>query len=276
MALIQNINTSTPNDNLGDTLRVGFVKANENFTELNNKKVEVAAGKGLSTNDYTDLEKTKLSGIETGSQKNVQANWNQTDDTQDDYIIGKPIDGKILVYGTYELVGETLTINSGWTWQIGNTIYTNASPIVLNIPYSSAGLQRLDLIVFNTSNSAERVEGDEVVSDPVTPIVIDNSVLFAVAYVSDSDVSLSAITLSNLLEVFDGIIGVTSGLTVGQQAFELPIGAICERVYINGALQYKTTTNNTSLLNRWSQTDNIITITKTTVLNNYIYIEYKI
>ena len=276
MALIQNINTSTPNDNLGDTLRDGFVKTNENFTELNNKKVEVAAGKGLSTNDYTDLEKTKLSGIETGAQKNVQANWNQTDDTQDDYIIGKPIDVKILVYGTYELVGEDLTINSGWSWQIGNGIYSNPSPILINIPYSASGLQRLDLIVFNTSNSAERVEGDEVASEPVTPIVIDNSVLLAVAYVSDSDVSLSALTLSNLLEVFDGIIGVTSGLTVGQKAFELPIGGICERVYINGAVQYKTTTNNTSLLNRWSQTDNIITITKTTVLNNYIYIEYKI
>ena len=276
MALIQNINTSTPNDNLGDTLRAGFVKTNENFAELNNKKVEVAAGKGLSTNDYTDSEKNKLSGIETGAQKNVQANWNQTDDTQDDYIIGKPIDGKILVYGTYQLIGEDLTINSGWTWQIGNNIYSNPSPILINIPYAAAGLQRLDLIVFNTLNSAERVEGDEVASEPVTPIVIDNSVLFAVAYVSDSTVTLSVSSAGSIFDVLDGVIGVTPDFVVGQQNFELPNGAKCERVYINGALQYKTTTNNTSLINRWSQTDNIITITKTTVLNNYIYIEYKI
>lgn len=37
------------------------------------KKVEKEAGKGLSTNDYTTEEKTKLEGIEEGAQKNVAA-----------------------------------------------------------------------------------------------------------------------------------------------------------------------------------------------------------
>lgn len=34
-------------------------------------KVDVASGKGLSTNDYTTAEKTKLSGIASGAQVNV-------------------------------------------------------------------------------------------------------------------------------------------------------------------------------------------------------------
>ena len=41
-------------------------------------KVDKVSGKGLSTNDYTTAEKTKLSGIETGAQKNVQADWSAT------------------------------------------------------------------------------------------------------------------------------------------------------------------------------------------------------
>lgn len=36
-------------------------------------KVDKETGKGLSTNDYTTLEKEKLSGIEAGAQKNVAA-----------------------------------------------------------------------------------------------------------------------------------------------------------------------------------------------------------
>ena len=53
-------------------------------------KVDVVAGKGLSTEDYTTAEKTKLSGIESGAEVNVQADWNQSDNTKDDYINNKP------------------------------------------------------------------------------------------------------------------------------------------------------------------------------------------
>jgi len=90
MATILTINRSTPNDGLGDTLYVEAGKINDNFTELNDKKVEVVAGKGLSTNDYTTAEQTKLAGIAAGAEVNVQADWNQADPGQDDYIKNKP------------------------------------------------------------------------------------------------------------------------------------------------------------------------------------------
>lgn len=40
------------------------------------KKVDKVDGKQLSTNDYTTEEKTKLAGIESGAQVNVNADWN--------------------------------------------------------------------------------------------------------------------------------------------------------------------------------------------------------
>lgn len=43
----------------------------ENVQTQLNDKVDKVTGKGLSTNDYTSAEKTKLSGIEAGAQKNT-------------------------------------------------------------------------------------------------------------------------------------------------------------------------------------------------------------
>ena len=51
-------------------------------------KVDKITGKGLSTNDYTTTEKTKLSGIQDGAEVNVNADWNAT--TGDAFIANKP------------------------------------------------------------------------------------------------------------------------------------------------------------------------------------------
>lgn len=51
-------------------------------------KVDKVDGKGLSTNDYTNAEKTKLAGIAEGAQKNVQPDWALT--SGDGAIKNKP------------------------------------------------------------------------------------------------------------------------------------------------------------------------------------------
>jgi len=90
MALIENINVSSPNDGLGDSLRDSQIKANNNFAELNDKKVEKIAGKDLSKNDFTDTLKTKLDSLEFGAGVQIQADWIQTDNLALDYIKNKP------------------------------------------------------------------------------------------------------------------------------------------------------------------------------------------
>ena len=168
----QIINTSMPNDGLGDPLRTAFIETNANFTELYANKVDKIVGKGLSSNDYDNTAVSKLAGIAENAEVNVQSDWNQNDNTQDDYIKNKP-------------------------------------------------------------------------------------------------------TLDIIVSIMDGIIGTTPGFAVSQQTFILPVpGSVCMNVYINGALQYKETANNGTLVNKWSQTGDIITITKTPALNNYIYIEF--
>lgn len=53
-------------------------------------KVDKVQGKGLSTEDYTSAEKTKLSGIAEGAEVNVQSDWNQTNSSAKDFIKNKP------------------------------------------------------------------------------------------------------------------------------------------------------------------------------------------
>lgn len=57
---------------------------------LENNKIDKIDGKGLSTNDYTTIEKNKLNGIESNAQVNVQPDWNITDIGSDAYIKNKP------------------------------------------------------------------------------------------------------------------------------------------------------------------------------------------
>lgn len=83
------IDISTPNDGLGDPLRVAFDAVNTMFIELYDKSVFKEAGKGLSTNDYTTLEQTKLAGIAAGAEVNVQSDLLQDDDLQDDFVKNK-------------------------------------------------------------------------------------------------------------------------------------------------------------------------------------------
>ena len=62
---------------LGEVVKSAWGKVNANFEELYNlmaNKVDKETGKGLSTNDYTTAEKTKLSGIAAGAQVNVLEN----------------------------------------------------------------------------------------------------------------------------------------------------------------------------------------------------------
>ncbi len=57
---------------------------------IKDKFVRKVDGKGLSSNDYTGEEKTKLAGIEAGAKANVQPDWKQSDTAADDYIKNKP------------------------------------------------------------------------------------------------------------------------------------------------------------------------------------------
>lgn len=65
----------------------------EDVHEELDTKVDKEEGKGLSSNDFTDADVEKLDGIEDGAEANVQSDWDEADNTKDDYIKNKPSTG---------------------------------------------------------------------------------------------------------------------------------------------------------------------------------------
>ena len=159
----QNINVGTSaNDGTGDTLRDSQIKANSNFTELYTNKVDKVLGKGLSENDYTNAEQTKLAGIETGAEVNVQADFAQTDSLADDYIKNKPdsLYASVGFFDYNDLNTQTspLVLTAGVPYKITNDTlgaFTN----ITNAPY---GVSSIWDAVNNAFDFSELSIGDTI------------------------------------------------------------------------------------------------------------------
>ena len=89
------------------------------------------AGKGLSTNDYTTAEKTKLSGIASGAQKNVQSDWNAT--SGDAFIKNKPASLPANGGNADTVGGHTVGIDVP-----ANAVFTDTKPVGMKGATASA------------------------------------------------------------------------------------------------------------------------------------------
>lgn len=85
---------------------------------------------GTTNKVYTATEKTKLNGIQTGAEVNVQSDWNVVDNTSDAFIKNKPTIGN-----------GTLTI---WQNQTSKGTFTanqnTASDIIITVPTKTSDL----------------------------------------------------------------------------------------------------------------------------------------
>ena len=72
-------------------------------------KVDKVTGKGLSTEDYTTAEKSKLAGIAAGAEVNVNADWNAT--SGDAQILNKPTIPSVTGFVPY--TGATTNVDLG-------------------------------------------------------------------------------------------------------------------------------------------------------------------
>ena len=61
-------------------------------------KVDKVTGYGLSENNYSDADQTKLACIAAGAEVNVQADWNEADTSSDAYILNKPTIPTVVLY----------------------------------------------------------------------------------------------------------------------------------------------------------------------------------
>lgn len=147
-------------------------------------KVDKVSGKGLSTNDYTNAEKTKLAGIAEGAEVNVQSNWTQTTTTADDYIKNKPTLGTAAAKNatdTYNATGTDVTTGKA----VAEALATLPEPMVFkgslgaggtitSLPTASSSNKGYvyKVITAGTYASQSAKVGDTFISDGATWVLI--------------------------------------------------------------------------------------------------------
>jgi hypothetical protein len=103
----------------------------EDIEALQIDKVDKIAGKGLSTEDYTTAEKSKLAGIEAGAEVNVNADWNAV--SGDAQILNKPtipsIAGLVPETRTLTINGTTQDLSANRTFTIATGLTVGTTPI---------------------------------------------------------------------------------------------------------------------------------------------------
>lgn len=160
-------------------------------------------------NNFTTTEKNKLSGIQSGAEVNVQADWNETSSTSDAYIKNKPTIPTVPVYTI-----EEVSVTSGYlkTYQlkkdstyVGAKINIPKDMVVssgsvktvtqTDVPYSGAviGDKYIDLVIANATSSHIYIPVKDLVDvyTAGTSISVSNSNVISV--VSDTALSSTSV-----------------------------------------------------------------------------------
>ena len=104
-------------------------------------KVDKVNGKALSTNDFTDAFKTKLEGVATGAEVNVQSDWDVTDTNSDAFILHKPtiptVNNSTITIQKNGTNVDTFTLNQSSAKSINITVPTKVSELTNDSGYTT-------------------------------------------------------------------------------------------------------------------------------------------
>ena len=223
-------------------------------------KVDKISGKQLSTNDYTDEDKTKLAGIAAGAEVNVNADWNA--ESGDAQILNKPtiiteeqVDQKIntAIGSVYKVKGsvanyEALPKDNVTIGDVYNLEDTGANYVATSTtPDWDKLSETVDLNGYLTKTDAASTyqpKGNYLTSVPEE--YVTETELNAKGYATTTQVNTkldsSAYTAADVLSKVKTVDGVDSGLDAdlldGKQGNEYALKTdISDEVYISEGTQ---------------------------------------
>lgn len=212
-------------------------------------KVDKVAGKGLSTNDYTTAEQTKLAGIEAGAEVNVNADWNAV--SGDAQILNKPTIPSIA-----GLVPDTRSISTTSPLSGGGDLSANRTLSISQATTSTNGyLSSTDWNTFNNKQAALGYTAENTANKQNSLAVDGTGVKFPTV---DAVNNLSMIDRGKRIVSFftdfitstasiDGLLQQTSGGLISQAGISIP-----NRTNQQGILYYSTATATTNYANHIS------------------------
>ncbi len=201
----------------------------EQVSQLLDSKVDKVSGKGLSSNDYTTIEKNKLAGIEAGAEVNVQSDWNITDTTNDAFIKNKPVIKTVATTGDYgDLINKpdlALKLDKNFS-----ALPTQASPLLT------------DVLAINRGTVAQKVTLGNVLAQVDAEIFIVTTTLPATGVVNK--IYLVPKGTPEAQNTYDEFIWVNSAWEkLGTIALDL--SNYYNKTEVNGLLSAKVDKNNT-------------------------------
>lgn len=96
---------------------------------------------------------------------------------------------KFTSVGTISLVGNAVTISTGFNWIINGGNYANTAAYLNTVPFSSVNKQRFVLFVANVFNTFQMISGPESVSNPIAPPIPNNTLQVTLLLVTDGVIS---------------------------------------------------------------------------------------
>jgi hypothetical protein len=163
----------------------------DDIAALQSDKVDKIAGKGLSTEDYTTAEKSKLAGIQAGAEVNVNADWNAT--SGDAQILNKPtipsIAGLVPDTRTLTINGTTQDLSANRTFTIATGLTVGTTPItsgtVGRVLFEGTGnvLQESANLFWDNTNGRLGIG----TSSPTVPLQIETSGLVTGLFINTSN-----------------------------------------------------------------------------------------
>lgn len=223
-------------------------------------KVDKVSGKQLSTNDYTNDDKTKLAGIAAGAEVNVNADWNA--ESGDAQILNKPtiiteeqVDQKInaAIGSVYKVKGSVANYNALPTEDVSigdvyNLEDTGANYVATSTtPDWDKLSETVDLSGYLTKTDAASTyqpKGNYLTSVPEE--YVTETELNAKGYATTTQVNTkldsSAYTAADVLSKVKTVDGVGSGLDAdlldGKQGSEYALKSdISDEVYVSEGTQ---------------------------------------
>lgn len=223
-------------------------------------KVDKVSGKQLSTNDYTNEDKTKLAGIAAGAEVNVNADWNA--ESGDAQILNKPtiiteeqVDQKInaAIGSVYKVKGSVANYNALPTKDVSigdvyNLEDTGANYVATSTtPEWDKLSETVDLSGYLTKTDAASTyqpKGNYLTSVPEE--YVTETELTAKGYATTTQVNAkldsSAYTAADVLSKVKTVDGVGSGLDAdlldGKQGNEYALKSdISDEVYVSEGTQ---------------------------------------
>ena len=134
------------------------------------EKVDKVQGMGLSHEDFTSAYKDKLDHIEASANKNVQADWTESDSASDAFIQHKPVQLSMAA-------GEGISITENdntLTFSVSGDFATNddLNYVSAHIP-SLAGYATENYVQQETSGKVDKVTGKDLSTNDFTDALLD-------------------------------------------------------------------------------------------------------